>query len=133
MESLEGVFAIVLSLSIPIVAIVMGIISSIKKKNAEVELRRLIIENHTDMETAKQLIEQHEPKTNKFVSLRWACVLIGMGCGTLIDYLLGLNPYGNMKIYFGVIIAFGIGLGLLASFLVEWKLREKDTPEQEMG
>lgn len=131
--NLEGIFAIVLSLLIPIVAIVMGVIFSIKKKNAEVELRRLIIENHTDMEIAKQLIEQHEPKTNEFVSLRWACVLIGMGCGALIDYLLGLNPYGNMKIYFWIIIAFGVGLGLMASFLVESKLQQNNTNEQEMS
>lgn len=133
MYSLEGVFAIFLSLLIPIVAIVMGGISSIKKKKAEAELRRLIIENHTDLETAKQLIEQHEPKSYKYVSLRWACVLIGMGCGALIDYLMGLNPDGDMEIYFWVIIAFGVGLGLLASFLVEWKLQRNDATGQEMS
>lgn len=130
---LEGILAIVLSLSIPIVAIVMGVISSIRKKKGEVELRRLIIENHTDLETAKQLIEQREPKSNKFVSLRWACVLVGMGFGALIDYLLKLSPYEEMKIYFWVIIAFGIGLGLLASFLVEMKMQKNEPIDQEMS
>ena len=50
---LEGLFAIVLSLSIPIVAIVMVFITSIKKKNRDTELRLALIEKGADPETAK--------------------------------------------------------------------------------
>ena len=60
MESvqLEGLVAIILSLGIPIVAIVSGVVSSVKKKKLETELRRVIVENHTDLEVARALIEE---------------------------------------------------------------------------
>ncbi len=121
---LEGLFAIVLSLSIPIVAIIFGAIMSIRKKQSETELRRLLIEHNTDLETAKALIEEKEKKSNKYSSLRWACILIGLGIGAFADFLLGLEAKHN--IYFWLIIAFGIGLGLLVSFFFEYKLQEKE-------
>ena len=121
---LEGLFAIVLSLSIPIVAIIFGAIMSIRKKQSETELRKLLIEHNTDLETAKALIEEKEKKSNKYSSLRWACILIGLGVGAFADFLLGLEAKHN--IYFWLIIAFGIGLGLLVSFFFEYKLQEKE-------
>lgn len=125
---LEGVLAIVLSLSIPIVAIIFGAIMSIRKKQSETELRKLLIEHNTDLETAKALIEEKEKKPNKYSSLRWACILIGLGIGAFADFLLGLNPVDG--IYFWIIIAFGIGLGLLVSFLVELKLQKNEAREE---
>ena len=125
---LEGLFAIVLSLFIPIVAIVMVFITSIKKKNRDTELRLALIEKGADPETAKLLIEEQEEKHNKYSSLRWACVLIGMGLGALINALLGLAPKHN--IYFWLIIAAGMGIGLLISFIVEYKLTKKEQQEQ---
>ena len=125
---LEGLFAIVLSLSLPIVAVVMVFVTSIKKKNRETQLRLALIEKGTDPETAKLLIEEHEEKHNKYSSLRWACVLIGMGLGALVDALLGLAPKHN--IYFWLIIAAGMGIGLLISFIVEYKLTKKEQQEQ---
>ena len=124
--------AIVLSLAIPIVAIICGVIMSIRKKQSETELRKLLIEHNTDLETAKALIEEQEKKSNKYVSLRWACVLIGLGVGAFADFLLGLEPKHN--IYFWLVIAFGIGLGLLVSFFIELKLQNKEnqqTTQQE--
>ena len=119
--------AIVLSLSIPIVAIICGGIMSIRKKQSETELRKLLIEHNTDLETAKALIEEQEKKSNKYVSLRWACVLIGLGVGAFADFLLGLNPVDG--IYFWIVIAFGIGLGLLVSFFIELKLQDKENQQ----
>lgn len=124
---LEGVLAIVLSLAIPIVAIICGVIMSIRKKQSETELRKLLIEHNTDLETAKALIEEQEKKSNKYVSLRWACVLIGLGVGAFADFLLGLEPKHN--IYFWLVIAFGIGLGLLVSFFIELKLQDKENQQ----
>ena len=121
---LEGLIAIVLSLSIPIVAIIFGAIMSIRKKQSETELRKLLIEHNTDLETAKALIEEKEKKSNKYSSLRWACILIGLGVGAFADFLLSLNPVDG--IYFWIIIAFGIGLGLLVSFFFEYKLQKKE-------
>ena len=125
---LEGIFAIVLSLTIPIVAIIFGSIIAIRKKQSETELRKLLIENNTDLETAKALIEEKEKKSNKYSSLRWACILIGLGIGAFADFLLGLNSVGG--IYFWIIIAFGIGLGLLVSFFVELKLQKNEVREK---
>lgn len=125
---LEGLFAIVLSLSIPIVAIVMVFITSIKKKNRDTELRLALVQQGTDAETAKLLIEEQAEKHDKYSSLRWACVLIGLGLGALIDALLGLAPKHN--IYFWLIIAAGMGIGLLISFIVEYKLTKKEQQEK---
>ena len=125
---LEGVLAIVLSLTIPIVAIIFGSIIAIRKKQSETELRRLLIEHNTDIETAKALIEEKEKKSNKYSSLRWACILIGLGIGAFADFLLGLNSVDG--IYFWIIIAFGIGLGLLVSFFVELKLQKNEVREK---
>lgn len=128
----EGLVAIILSLGIPIVAIVSGVVSSVKKKKLETELRRVIVENHTDLEVARALIEEQEKKSSKFGSLRGACVLIGLGIGAFVNYLLNVPMVGPKGIYFWVVLAFGVGLGLLASFIVEQKLKKQEpTPEEQ--
>ena len=124
---LEGLFAIVLSLSIPIVAIVMVFITSIKKKNRDTELRLALIEKGADPETAKLLIEEQEEKHNKYSSLRGACILIGAGLGALCNGLCGVD---TKDIYFWIAIAAGMGIGLLISFIVEYKLTKKEQQEQ---
>ena len=134
MESvqLEGLVAIILSLGIPIVAIVSGVVSSVKKKKLETELRRVIVENHTDLDVARALIEEQEKKSSKFGSLRGACVLIGLGIGAFVNFLLNVPMNGPRGIYFWVVLAFGVGLGLLASFIVEQKLKKQEpTPEEQ--
>ena len=124
---LEGLFAIILSLSLPIVAVVMVFITSIKKKNRETQLRLALIEKGTDPETAKLLIEEHEKKHNKYSSLRWACVLIGAGLGALCNGLCGVD---TEDVYFWIAIGAGMGFGLLISFIVEYKLMKKEQQEQ---
>lgn len=62
---LISIFATVLSLSIPIVAIVMVFITSIKKKNRDTELRLALIQQGTDAETAKLLIKEQAEKHDK--------------------------------------------------------------------
>lgn len=119
-------FGVILSLSIPIVAIVMVFITIIKKKNRDTELRLALIQQGTDAETAKLLIKEQAEKHDKYSSLRWACILIGMGLGALVDALLGLAP--KHDIYFWLIIAAGMGIGLLISFIVEYKLTKKAQP-----
>lgn len=135
-KDFAGVLAIAMSLGIPIVAIVSAIIATVKKSNNAREIRRAIIENHTDVETVKYLIEEPEKKrgNNPYPSLRWGCVLIGLGLGALIDILLRLQPADNPdSVYFWVLLAFGCGIGLLVAFLVEYKLMRKaqsDATEQ---
>ena len=127
---LESIVAIILSLGIPIVAIIGGFISSIRKKQNETELRRLIIENQTDLETAKALIAEPDKKAGNFGTLRGACALIGLGFGAIASILLGLPLNGSKGIYFWILLAFGVGLGLLVSFLVEMKLQKKMKNEE---
>ena len=127
---LEPLMAIILSLGIPIVAIIGGFISSIRKNQNETELRRLIIENQTDLETAKALIAEPDKKAGNFGTLRGACALIGLGFGAIASILLGLPLNGSKGIYFWILLAFGVGLGLLVSFLVEMKLQKKMKNEE---
>ena len=126
----EGLVAIILCLGIPIVAIIGGIILSIRKNRNETELRRLIIENQTDLETAKALIAEPDKKSSKFGTLRGACVLLGLGFGALVNYLLNIPMAGVNGFYAWILLAFGVGLGLLVSFLVEMKLQKKMKNEE---
>ena len=128
-ESLDliGLFAVVLSLSLPIVAVVMVFLTSIKKKKSDTQLRLALIEKGTDPETAKLLIEEQEEKHNKYSSLRWACILMGAGLGALCNGLCGVD---TEDIYFWIAIAAGMGIGLLISFIVEYKLTKKEQQEQ---
>lgn len=122
MENLEGVLAIFMSLAIPIVVIVFGCMATMNKKNREVELRKLLIENNVDMERAKLLIAEQEKKDNKFAYLRGGLMMLGLGLGTLVNYMLHIL---NSNVYFWLIIAVGVGIGMLVSFFVEMKLTER--------
>jgi mannitol-specific phosphotransferase system IIBC component len=126
-DELTPLFGIVLFLSIPIVAIVMVFITSIKKKNRDTELRLALVQQGTDAETAKLLIEEQAEKHDKYSSLRWACVLIGAGLGALCNGLCGVD---TEDVYFWIAIAAGMGIGLLISFIVEYKLTKKEQQEK---
>ena len=56
------------------------------------------------------------------------CVLVGLGLGALCDVLLGLPPKHN--IFFWILIAAGIGIGLLVSFVIEYNLTKKEQQEK---
>lgn len=129
-SDIAGIFAIVLSLSIPIVAIVMGIMSDIKKKQRDTELRLALIQAGTDPETTKALLKEQEKKPNKYITLRWGCVLAGAGLGAICNGWAGVS---SNDIYFWIAIAAGMGIGLLVAFIIEYKLtkKEKDTIQQD--
>ena len=129
-NSLTGLVAVICSLGIPIIIILMVFIRKMKKDNREKEVRQLIIENHTDPETAKLLID--EPKKHKrelgpvdLGTLRTACILRGLGLGALINWILEGVGFNLGSSYFWLIIAFGIGVGMLCSFLTEMHLYKK--------
>ena len=125
--------AVILSLGIPIVVVIMFFLKMMKKDQQQKEVRQLIIENKTDPETAKLLID--EPKKAKKVggvdlgTLRGACVLLGLGLGAAINWLAHFDPDEN--IYFWLIIAFGIGIGLLCSFFAEMHIVKKAAPTDD--
>lgn len=125
---LEGIFAIVFSLSIPIVAILMGFISEINKKKRDTELRLALIQAGTDADTAKILIEEKAKKHNKYGTLRTGGFFIGAGLGALCNALCGVN---SDDIYFWMTIAGGVGIGLIIAFAIEYKLSKKEQTEQQ--
>jgi predicted small secreted protein len=131
-DNFVGMIAIILGLGLPIIAVIMMFVQLMKKNRLDKEVRQLIIENHTDTETAKLLIDEPKkaPKrgTLDLGTLRTAAILLGIGLGTLIDWLAGI---GTKSIYFLLIIAFGVGIGMLCSFLVEMYLYEKEKKNKD--
>ena len=124
--------AVILSLGIPIVVIIMVFLKKMKKNQQEKEIRQLIIENKTDPETAKLLIDEPKkapkPGTIDVGNLRFACMLLGVGLGAGIDWLADVS---TKSIYFWLIVAFGVGIGMLCSFLVELRLAKKQHPIED--
>lgn len=124
--------AVILSLGIPIVVVIMVFLKMMKKDQQQKELRQLIIENKTDPETAKLLIDEpkkaKKPGTIDLGTLRTACILLGVGLGAAIDWLADIS---TKSIYFWLIVAFGVGIGMLCSFLVELRLAKKQHPTED--
>lgn len=126
--------AVILSLGIPIVVVIMVFLNRMKKDQQQKEIRQLIIENKTDPETAKLLIDEpkkakepRKPGTIDLGTLRTACMLLGVGLGAGINWLASID---SESIYFWLIIAFGVGIGMLCSFLVELRLAKKQKPTE---
>ena len=131
-DNFVGIVAIICIFGLPIIAVVMSFWSSMHKKTKDKEIRQLIIENHTDPETAKLLIDEpkkaKKPGTVDLGTLRTACMLLGVGLGAGMDWLAGIS---TGSIYFWLIVAFGVGIGMLCSFLVELRLAKKQHPTEE--
>ena len=132
LEEMIPLVAVILSLGLPIVVVVMVLIAKMNKEKQQKELRQLIIENKTDPETAKLLIDEpkkaKKPGTIDLGNLRFACMLLGVGLGAGINWLAGINTH---NIYFWLIVAFGIGIGMLCSFLVELRIAKKQYPTED--
>ena len=132
MKEFIGLVAVILSLGLPIVVIVMVFLKKMKKDQQQKEIRQLIIENKTDPETAKLLIDEPKkapkPGTIDVGNLRFACMMLGIGLGAGINWLVDIS---EKNIYFWLIIAFGVGLGMLCSFLVEMHLAKKQYPTED--
>ena len=122
MGEIIPLIAIIMSLAIPMVVIIAATQTSINKKNREADIKRLIVENNIDIERAKLLIEEVKPKDKKYDSLRAGALFLGVGLGTLANHFL---IHGDMIVMVLTIAGF-IGLSLLAAFVVEYKMRQRD-------
>lgn len=130
-DSIRDIVAVVLIFGLPVIAVVMGVLAGMNKRKREKEIRQLIIENHTDPETAKLILgAPKKPKRElgpvNLDTLRTASILLGVGLGAFIYWGLEHCGFGDLgMIELGLLIAFGIGIGLLCSFLVEMRLFKK--------
>ena len=122
MGEIIPLIAIIMSLAIPMVVIIAATQTSINKKNREADIKRLIVENNIDIERAKLLIEETKPHDKKYDSLRAGAFFLGVGLGTLANHFL---IHGDMIVMVLTIAGF-IGLSLLAAFVVEYKMRQRD-------
>ncbi len=113
--------AILLVLGLPITAVILYYASVIHKNRKDNELKKLIIEKNIDAETARLLIgppEKNEGDKSKydFKTLRRASILLGAGVGALVCKIISISTGG---VYFWLMVAFCIGLGLLSAFITE--------------
>lgn len=130
MGSLVSILAVALSLGIPLAAVICLAVWKIKDKRMETDLRKTITDAHLDAETAKVLISQPTAKKspNKYGNLTGGLAFLGMGLGALAASAMGIC---TSDFNYWVCLAAGMGLGLLASFLVTWKLSAKDGEKAE--
>ena len=101
-DNFVGIVAIIFSLGLPVIAVVMAFWSSMHKKSKDKEIRQLIIENHTDAETAKLLIDEPKKQPRKMgpfnlENLRAACILLGIGLGACIDWLADVSICSSVR------------------------------------
>ena len=112
-----------------ITPIVLFFVAYVRNKRAEHELRMRLLENNSNPELAKVLIESKLKKEPKLVMLRIGLPAIFASLfGSVFVYLL--NSYADKKFEGAVLlliftVVFGIGLGLILSLLIEHKLLKK--------
>ncbi len=120
------------------VAIVFGVIYKLFELFVGKKERMMLIEKLSSEELMKGGIRR--PDFNLFIftfsSLRFGCLMLGLGVGLLAGYFIcctsGLvfsnyiNGYETSSLIYGACILLGGGLGLLVSFLVEWKMSKKN-------
>jgi mannitol-specific phosphotransferase system IIBC component len=128
MSELVPILGVIFSLSIPMVVMYFVAKMVINEKNRDKEIRQLIIEHDMDAERAKLLIKEKRDNNGRYPALRWGCFLMGAGFGALAAFLLNM---ATDSAFFYLTIAFGCGLGLLVSFLIEMKVARKEPPTQE--
>ena len=113
--ALTGLVTMFLSLSIPIIAVIMSVWNNVKNKEKDTELRKLIVEKQVDTESVRLLIAQMEKKSNPYKPLRWGCVLVGAGLGALVNYLIHTEVASP---FFWLVACAGSGSGNRPSHLV---------------
>lgn len=132
MTDLVPILAVTLSLGIPLAAVICLAVWKIKDKRMETDLRKEITNAHLDAETAKVLISRPAAKTKKernmYGNLTGGLMFVGMGLGALAAGIAGID---TKDFNYWVFLAAGIGVGLLASFLITWKLSSKNKDKDE--
>ena len=125
-----GFVSSVLGIACGIIAVVSGSIVKVKRMNNERRIRESIIANNIDPETARQLITPEENREkNRYSTLQWGCVLLGLALGYLFTLLLNAMFGSNINEHtfsFWIILSSGIGVGLLISFAIKLKMENRE-------
>lgn len=121
-----GAISSALGITCGIVAVICGTVAKTRKDKEDSRIRQSIIDNHIDPETAKLLVRDEGKKPgNKFITLRWGLVLLFGGIGYFLGKSITSNSFG------WVFCGIGVGIALLISFLVEYKLAGKQFKKAE--
>lgn len=115
-----------------ITPIVLFFVAYVRNKRAEHELRMRLLENNSNPELAKVLIESKLKKEPKLVMLRIGLPAIFASLfGGGFVYILNILNQTASKDFEGAVllliftVAFGIGLGLVTALIIEHKLLKK--------
>lgn len=122
-----GAIGSALGITCGIVAVICSTVTKIRKDKEESRIRQSIIDNHIDPDTAKLLVrnEDKKPLKNIFITLRWGLILLFGGIG----YFLGISITSSSFAW--VLSGIGVGIALLISFIVEYKLTRKQFKKSE--
>ena len=121
--TLENVLTIVLALSIPIVLIVGIIYAYVSKNRNAYRLRSEVLHSQLDPETVALLLQKSgKPASEQknYATLRTALCFIFMGVGALVAH-----AFFDSGLMFWLIVGMSIGVGLLISFIIEWRLSNR--------
>ena len=124
-DNFLGLVAIIFIFGLPVIVVIMVFLKKMKKDQQQKEIRQLIIENKTDPETAKLLIDEpkkaepRKPGTIDLGTLRTACILLGVGLGTLINWLANIatkNKPAETDLLLGITNGMKTNVILLSSY-----------------
>lgn len=121
--TLENVLTIVLALAIPIVLIVGIIYAYVCKVRNAYRLRSEVLHSQLDPETVALLLQKSgKPASEQknYATLRTALCFIFMGVGALVAH-----AFFDSGLMFWLIVGMSIGVGLLISFIIEWRLSNR--------
>ena len=112
-----------------ITPIVLFFVAYVRNKRAEHELRMRLLENNSNPELAKVLIESKLKKEPKLVMLRIGlpaifASLFGSGFVYILNQTASKDFEGAVLLLIFT-VAFGIGLGLVTALILERKLLKK--------
>lgn len=121
------------------VAIIFGVVYKLFELFVGKKERMMLIEKLSGEELMKGGGKRpgFDLSTFTFSSLRFGCLMLGLGLGLLAGFFIGLgtcNAYPNYQnvyeitsLIYGACVLLGGGLGLLVSFLIEWKISKRDS------
>ena len=126
---IEYIMGSILTAAAIITPIVLFFVAYIRNKRAEHELRMRLLENGSDPELAKVLIESKLKKEPKLVMLRIGlpaifASLFGSGFVYILNQTASKDFEGAVLLLIFT-VAVGIGLGLVAALIIEHKLLNK--------